>query len=1117
MNSVLLLSLAALLPSPGTAQKGPDTVPARMILSYDLSPDGKELAFAWHGDLWVVPSRGGAARRLTQGPAEDGDPCWSPDGERIAFSSDRDPEGRGIWTVPAKGGMPERIRFPSPRGLRPIEWSPSGSSILCRGRSDEHAFLRARLYLIPAGGGDRAATAPKPLFHANARNGRLSPDGTRLLFVRNGRPTSRKGYVGAAAAQLWLAKLSDPPSFERISPDHENGMNRPWTSPAWIGPSRIAYVAERGGVRNLFVRNLETGKEEALTRFGGAPGTDGWDDGVLDPRLSRDGRTAVFRYRFDLRRLDLRTGEIHPIRILVPEDPLLLEERKTEKEASAVAFAPKGREMAFIAGGDLWVMDRILKEPVRITASPEEEGEPLFGPRGDLLFFRSDMPAPGGRESVEPWPDIWVAERENPKLPWFRQKGFRFRRLTHDRAEERNLALSPDGKRLAFVREGDLYHCALDGKNPVLVQKGWDRPSYDWSPDGRWIVVSRNDSDFNRDIWILDAAAKRKPVNLSRHPADDSSPKWSPDGRRIVWVGSRTFGERDLFWVELDPALEEETPRDRKLREAMKAFEKKKGGKKASGAASKPSSRRDSAKKVKIRPLTEEDLAGAWERVHRLSLPGSRESSPIWSRDGKKCWFESRGGGKEGLYEIVFPDKLEKPRQVLKKAVKALKRLPDGDLYGLAKGLPAFVKTKGFKLETFGFEARSVIDWRARRVAVLRQAWRTIGAHFYDAALNNRDWNLVYARYREVAPHCLWPDQMTALVNQMLGELNGSHLGFFSTSKPGRAPRKGEEGWEPKDRHLGLLFDRRAGGPGLLVRRVLAKGPATLHRSRIHEGERLLEIGGRSVEPGTDLTPLLRNYKEEPLELLVQARDGSKRKVSLVPVPVTALRTLLYEDFVERNRTRVEKISKGRLGYVHIRGMNWRSFLRLEREIYSAGVGKEGLLIDVRFNGGGSTADHVLTLLCQPSHAYTIPRGASIPGYPQDRRVYATWTKPIVLLCNERSFSNAEIISHAIKTLRRGPIVGERTAGGVISTGGTILVDGSFLRLPFRGWYVGPTGRDMELNGCMPDHRVPATPADEIRDFDRQLMKAVEVGLQEVEERAKRPRPVLIPRSRAKH
>jgi tricorn protease len=213
----------------------------------------------------------------------------------------------------------------------------------------------------------------------------------------------------------------------------------------------------------------------------------------------------------------------------------------------------------------------------------------------------------------------------------------------------------------------------------------------------------------------------------------------------------------------------------------------------------------------------------------------------------------------------------------------------------------------------------------------------------------------------------------------------------------------------------------------------------------------------------------------------------------------------LYKGWINDNRAMVEKLSKGTLGYLHISAMDQTSFKKFEEDLYEAGAGKEGLVIDVRENGGGSTADLLLTALTQPRHAFTVPRDGG-QGYPQDRTVFATWHKPIIVLCNQNSFSNAEIFSHAIKNLGRGKLVGVPTAGGVISTGATTVMDVGLLRLPFRGWYDIKSGQDMELNGATPDVIIWNEPGDLAKGKDRQLEKAVGLLLTDVENEKAKPK-----------
>ena len=391
-------------------------------------------------------------------------------------------------------------------------------------------------------------------------------------------------------------------------------------------------------------------------------------------------------------------------------------------------------------------------------------------------------------------------------------------------------------------------------------------------------------------------------------------------------------------------------------------------------------------------------------------------------------------------------------------------------------------------------------------------AWRTMRDNYYDPALNKRDWNAVLAKYAPVAEKVPDAEGLATVVQLMLGELNGSHLGFYpgissaSQRRSPAAPEPGDErSWSEQTVHLGVRFDPNFAGPGWKVKDVIPEGPADRVSSRLMPGDRVIAIDGREINNTKNPAEYLNLPPGREVMLLVRAEGRDERKVTITPTTYSAIRPALYKMFVRDNRKQVEELSKGKLGYLHIAAMDGASFDKFQEDLYAAGAGKDGLIIDVRANGGGSTADLLLTALTQPVHAIAVPRGGG-PGYPQDRTVFATWTKPITVLCDQNSFSNAEIFSHAIKTLKRGPLVGVPTAGGVISTGGTTIMDVGFLRLPFRGWYVVGTGDDMELNGAVPDVLIWKTPGDAAQGKDVQLAKAVEVLAAEVA----KPKPAVI-------
>ncbi len=375
--------------------------------------------------------------------------------------------------------------------------------------------------------------------------------------------------------------------------------------------------------------------------------------------------------------------------------------------------------------------------------------------------------------------------------------------------------------------------------------------------------------------------------------------------------------------------------------------------------------------------------------------------------------------------------------------------------------------------------------------------------HWYDAKLGNNDWDRVRDKYRKMAADAPDMETVQTLVQMMLGELNGSHLGF--TLSGGKALPT-----EPRDvtAHLGVQLDPSHAGPGLKIRDVLPGGPADKKRSGLFAGEIIDTIDGKDVKGDTDLTSVLNGPLDREITLSVKSLDDKARGVTLRPITYPAAQALLYDQWLRHNKKLVADASAGKLGYLHISQMAMPNFRKFEEELVSEGAGKDGLVIDVRENPGGSITDHLLTALTQPNHAITVPRGGG-PGYPLDRKVYISWHKPIVVLCNQNSGSNAEIFSHAIKTLKRGQIVGVPTAGAVVSTGAAPVLDVGVLRMPTRGWFTIDDGEDMEKHGAVPHYLLWPGMAEMPQGRDLQLAKALEVLQADVAAWKARPQPKL--------
>ena len=1049
--------------------------PIRLARDPELSADGSLLYFSYRGDLWRVNSGGGRARRLTSTSSNERRPRISPDGKQLAFSSDRT-GSRQVFVMPLNGGKARQLTFHT-EGCELQQWDPDGESLLVLGTRDHFWRHAQRFFRIAL----EERTSEQTLFNAYGQEGSLSPDGKQLLFTREGERWWRKGYRGSRASQVWLFNLKTK-KFRQIL-KRDSGCRQPLWKP---DGTAFYYLQASGRALNVWEYNLADKESRQITEFE--------DDSVLMLCQSADGSTLVFRHLFDFYRL--RPGvDDNPVRIKVRDvgdDETEDIQRQTLKTATSVTFSASGLELAFVAGGDVWVMDTELREPRQVTSTPEHESRPLFSHDGKTLYFIS---SPDGQS------DIWKAERGDPKQHWWQNAEFSLTAVTNDAASESELALSPDGRWLAFVKErGDLWLLDTTTGKPRRLFQSFMTPSYDFSPDGRWLVYALSDNDFNRDIWIAPVDGSREPVNVSRHPDNEGNPVWSPDGKLVAFTGRRADDEVDIYYLWLTAEAHDKSSRARKLEKAIAKFQSKT---KPAAGSSKPKA--DAKVKPPADPKPDQpaavqiDFEGISRRLRRVPIPDSSESNLFWSPKGNQLAFTSSIGGKSGTYTIQIPDRL-KPKLLSTTKGSSARWMKNNLIGWLASGVPATLSASGSESK-LTFLAYHQHSRSARFRAGFDLSWRTMRDWWYDDRFDNRNWDAIRRKYRDQAGQSHDIESFSTVVHLMLGELNGSHLGFRASP----LTTSNSQSWKVETAHLGVRFDPDFQGPGIKVHDVLPKGPADKHPSRLQAGDVIQSIDGVAVDPQFDLTQILTGRLSRDVALTVRgAADQQQKQVVLRPISYSDARRLLYDKWQDDNRRMVEQLSDGTMGYLHIQAMNWSSFLEFERELYAVGYGKQGLIIDVRENGGGFTTDHLLTALTQPRHALTVPRGGGV-GYPQDRSVYATWSKPIVVMCNQNSFSNAEIFSHAIKGLKRGRLVGVPSAGGVISTGSAQIMDLGRLRRPFRGWFVQSTGADMELNGAVPDVIKWPQPGEWPSGRDVQLRTAAKVLGQEIKKWKARP------------
>jgi tricorn protease len=491
----------------------------------------------------------------------------------------------------------------------------------------------------------------------------------------------------------------------------------------------------------------------------------------------------------------------------------------------------------------------------------------------------------------------------------------------------------------------------------------------------------------------------------------------------------------------------------------------------------------------------------------------SGPSNLFWSPNSEVIAFAATVDGKRGTYTLNINEPDAKPVfRTDKTGANAQWLRQDDQTVWLCEGQPGVLK--GSQLTPYPFSVNAIVNPPARNRAAFGMAWRHMRDSFYDRNLNNLNWNSIYDKYADEAQRAPGADEYSIIMSMMLGELNASHTGYSPGDRPRRSPGRGPSDRSPSDRwrdetaHLGVRFDPDFAGPGWKVRDILPKGPADRPASRIKAGEVVLSVDGTSITKQLGLPDLLNGPPERDVRLTVSDGETSRRLVTVRPISYNAARRLLRDKWLEDNEKAVDKLSSGTLGYLHIDQMSERDFQKFEIQVYEKMVGKDGLAIDIRYNRGGSIADKLLGILCLPNHAITRVRDRE-PGYLASYPPNVAMRKPLVVICCQDCYSNAEIFAHAIKTLRRGKLVGVKTSGEVIATPSRRLMDLGSLRIPGIGFYVA-NGQDMELRGAEPDCEVWPLLGEMPRGKDRQLEKAVELLLLDVSAAKAQPGPRLI-------
>jgi C-terminal processing protease CtpA/Prc len=784
--------------------------------------------------------------------------------------------------------------------------------------------------------------------------------------------------------------------------------------------------------------------------------------------------------------------------------------RKTTNGINQYAVSPDGKLSAYTMRGDIYITrnDEKDERSVNLTQGPSRDRDVTWLNDNTLLFV-SDK---------EGQNDIYMLKSSDiDEENLFASLKHKVTKLTNTAEDERNPVVSPDGKQVAYLQgRGKLITAQISDEgvlsDSLTLLDGWDTPSgLAWSPDSTWLAYSLSDLNFNEEIYIHAADNSSAPVNVSMHPRYDVNPVWSPDGTKLGFSSMRNNGDFDIWFAWLNKKdWQRSTEEWKRLSKMDKPKNDKKDDKKKDKndelkegdeeGASDDDTEVAETKKITI------DFDDIYLRLVQVTQFAGNEDQLVFDQKGEHIYYSIGGSGRQNyqidrsLYKIKWNG--EDKKTVLKGNVfpRQLSLSNKGKhVFALTqRGKLVRIDTKSDKSKDMKVVSNMKIDYANEREQIFADAWRALNDGFYDPNFHGKDWDALRKKYEPLALKASTHEDFQYIFNLMLGQLNASHMGLSSGDNPK----------ETQDIETGLLgIEGSNNAQGYTISKVLPNSPAHRDESKLEIGDTIVSVNQQSVL-NQNFHALLNGQVNTPVLLEVmrgaqQSTDTESTTEEVVIWPVSSLRNELYDDWVNERRRLTEKYSNGRLGYLHIRGMNWSSFERFERELMAAGYGKDGIVIDVRYNGGGWTTDYLMAVLNVKQHSYTIPRGAAEDlekehrkfkdTYPFSERLpLSAWTKPSVAISNENSYSNAEIFSHAYKALGLGKLIGRPTFGAVISTGSYGLVDGSRVRMPFRGWWVKESGENMDFVPAMPDIEVFNPPAYKALGEDPQLERAVE-------------------------
>jgi Tol biopolymer transport system component/C-terminal processing protease CtpA/Prc len=1054
-----------------------------------ISPDGQTIVFEYGGDLFTVPSQGGTATALTTNQAYDYQPIWSPDSKTIAFASNRF-GNFDIYTVPAKGGAPERLTFHS-RGESPSSFTPDGKNILFSSLiSDSHknamfpSGALPELYSVPAQGGKVTQVLTSPALDAKY-NKDMS-----LLVYRDSKGYEdhwRKRHTSAVTRDIWTYDVKNK-KHSKFSTYKGEDLYPVFNANNDV----IYYLSEREGSFNVFKAPVNNNTQiTQISKFEKHP--------VRFLTISNNDKLCYFYNGEIYTQVEGQDPKKVEITLAVDNKENAVSFEKMRGGAKEMSVSPNGKEVAFIVRGEVFVTSTEYGTTKRITNTPEQERSVSFSPDGKAILYASER---NGSWNLYQTKLVREDETQFANSTTLKEEP-----LLETEAETFQPKYSPDGKEVAFLEERVILKVInlKSKKLRTILGKEWNYSysdgdqHYDWSPDGKWFLVNiYPHTIFMPDVALVDAQGSGKVINITQSGYSDASGKWSLKGNAMIWHTDRkgyrshgSWGSQDDVYVQFfnkktfdkfklskeEREIKEEEEKAKKAKEKEEKAEAEKG-KKGKKGKDKKDKKDDKNKDLDI------DLDGLEDRQVCLTINSSNLADAILTPDGKKLFYLSKF---EDGYDL-WVNNLEK-----KQTTKVLDLQGGGgamqfdkdakNLFLMSGNSIIKVDVASNKRKNISYTAEMYLDKAKEREYLFEHVWRTMLKKFYDPQMHNLDWDFYKKEYKRFLPHINNNHDFAEMLSELLGELNASHTGSGYRHRARNADKTAE---------LGAFFDWSFDGDGLRVVEILEKGPLDQADTKIKAGVIIEKIDGVSITKDKSHYPLL-NHKAGKKVLLSLYNPYSKKRWEETVKPVSGISNLLYERWVKQRQADVERLSGGKIGYVHVKGMNSPSF----RKVYSEMLGKygtyEAIIVDTRFNGGGWLHDDLVTLLSGQNYATISPRGQDFGSEPLNK-----WRKPSAVLTGEGNYSDACAFPYAYQTLKIGKLIGMPVPGTMTAVWWETLQDPSlYFGMPMVG-VKDMKGKYIENQQVEPDIKLANEYEKVTEGEDQQLKAAVDHLLEEI-------------------